>query len=232
MKLLGRKGPKPYQTTARYNKLVVYLSVATKTVPIPRLGNILNFGLWALFFLVITGPTYLLSFRHPLLAAANLVLLAVAVIGVALAGDNGRRFVGFLGLRALAFRKEGVQADRTPISRVATRVLTYGFFALEVAFGIWWLVFTRVPLPAAANFTDPLFYEEALKLHILTQLYDYLWLLPILWVISLGFVKSLDYLPIVGLVMRRTRILPIFIVPILAILEARTALLFLGTYWS
>lgn len=150
----------------------------------------------------------------------NTILFWVTLVSLVFAGDNGRRFAGWLGLRSFSRRKAGVVADQAPKSREVVRVGFEALFAYELAILIWWLVMQlNQPIPAEM-FSDPLLYLEAKEAHFATQLALYWWLPLILGPIIAGVLNWLERKPLVGFVLLKTRLI-IPIVPLVGWAEAK-----------
>jgi len=200
-----------------------YSQILGMTMTLPRIlmfpgvtVTFLGAGLFVLGIIALLVSYTIL--RLEILRLASWLLLAASVLGSFFAGDNGRRFVHFL-LPVTTLRKVGIPTSDRPVSRTIIRVATYALLAFEIALWVWWQVFTAPPAPGLQEDGDMLLWFLALQDQASNQANLYWWLLPILYVAVLGLLRMSESAPVLGWLLRHTRLVP-FLVPLFGILEA------------
>lgn len=229
MRKLLSKDKREYQPRVRYHLFRNAMKSASipgrwilPRIDLPFFGMatvallIVGLVLWLGLFLIKPDSAFL-----PVVKTVNSILFWVTLVSLVLAGDNGLRLAHWEGLLSFSLRKLWVVADATPISRRVVRFLFSSLFAGELALLIWWLVVQAAkPLPPEM-FSDPLLYEEAQLGHFNTQMGLYWWLPLILGPVFRWALMWLEGRPIVGFLLRQTRLLILPIVPLLGYLESR-----------
>lgn len=200
-----------------------YSQILGMTMTLPRLFMLprvtitfLGAGLFVLGIVFLLVSYTVLRFE--ILRLASWLLLFGSVLGSFFAGDNGRRFVHFL-FPVTTLRKMGIPTSERPVSRTVVRVAAYTLFAFEISLWIWWQVFTAPPIPTIAEGGDKLLWLLALRTQATDQAILYWWLLPVLYVSVLGLLRMLEGAPMVGWILRLTRLVPL-IIPLIGVLEA------------
>jgi hypothetical protein len=191
-------------------------------------GSVAGIALLCYFFLGLGGDSPLISLGdvsipvQSILYVIFVLFAALFALSIVLAGDNARRFWRWEGLYAIDLRQLRVKADDRPISKTITRVVFYSLFAAEIAFFIWWWIFTAQPLLIAEQITDPIQLDEALRVYAEYRLGIYLPILPVLIIVCIFAVLGLERVPGFRFFLRRTRLLIIPVVPLIGVLQLRT----------
>jgi len=209
---------KPFQPTVSHHAVLRH---AKDSATIPRFWIVPRIEIPLLAFVTVVSLLLgvLLYFfaadRNPILGTINTLLFWVTVGIVATAGDNGRRLRHWFGYWSLHLRTPVIPADQRTVSRRVTRLIFYTLLGLDLGTLVWWWVFTAAPLPDRSLYPDRLVWEVAKLDHLYNQLALYWWLVPVLW-ISLGsFMRLLEFLPVVGYNLRRTKTINV-LAPLLA----------------
>lgn len=147
------------------------------------------------------------------------------VVSFVFTGENARGVLHWTGFYGLSLRKVGVRADDRPISRTITRVMFYSLLAVQLAFFLWWWIFTSQSLLGAEQIADPIQLEEALQAYAVYRLGIYAPILPVLVVLCGLAVLGLEQVPGPRFFFRRTKLLIFPVVPLIAFFQLRTFIL-------
>ncbi len=190
----------------------------TWAVPLPKVFPRISVN----FISAIMGTTgglglllYYIFFSHEILRLGGWLLLSGALLVNLLRGENARRFLDFV-VPVRTLRKAGVVTDDYVCSTTFTRAIVYRLLAAEIAYQVWFWVLNTQPIYGLTGIEDPLQINLTRFYHATDQLLFYWWLLPVLFILAVGFVKKLDTVPGIRVVMRQTRIVMMFLIPLVA----------------
>jgi len=222
--LAKRKRKKGLESDLGYNFLVKGL-----TSSFPLFTQKIQMQIWGIVIFVLWAGISLgwwtMTKTIPVLWI-HLAFWALILMSIFLTGRSGQSVVRWLGLKPQKLRKGEITADNKPISLPVVRVVVYFAIACEIAFWIWWQVFTMRPIFYPEGVIDQYQIELITEMHYGYQFSLYAWLFATLIPICLLAVPTLERLPILNFILRRTRIL-ICLVPVIAFFQIRMVLMWL-----
>jgi len=216
MNLIKKPKPRSFEIDQGYSAITEILGLTWT----PRILKGLSITLLSAV-LIVAGGVILIASVIPglaILRPLSWILMAAGVVGN-LFGENGRRFLFFL-IPVTRLRTVAYPMSEKPVSREIVRIWSYVMLSLEFGIRSWWMVFTAPPQPLREDFADRLLWLMSLRYQAADQFITYVWLLPVLCFAVLGLLKLLEWFPVVGWVLRLTRLVSFIIVPLAAILES------------